>query len=98
MDTSTTSAETNWIKVAVTYRSGLSQDGVATQKVWRFNSRAVHSYTVATVEEDLLHYFPAIREKGYGLTLFYQDSFVGEVKVESDRDLQVASYNYRLRA
>lgn len=83
------------IKVAVAYRNRGEQNEDFTRKIWRFDPSTKHLYTLDVVEQQLLQYFPSIQQKGYGLSLYYKDSFVGEVKVESDGDLQVASL-YRL--
>ena len=58
-------------------------------KNWRFDPSTKHLYTLDVVEQQLLQYFPSIQQKGYSLSLYYKDLFVGEVKVESDVDLQV---------
>jgi len=51
----------------------------------------MHQYTLDIVEQQLLQYFPSLQRKGYGLSLYYRDAFVEEVKrVESDLDLQVS--------
>ena len=49
----------------------------------------MHQYTLDMVEQQLLQYFPSIQQKGHGLSLYYKDAFVEEVRMDSDGDLQV---------
>jgi len=78
-----------YVKVAIVYRGRGKRNEDLTTKVWWLDPNAIHLYTSDMVEQQLLQYFPSIQQKGYGVSLYYKDSFVGEVKVDSDEDLQV---------
>ena len=67
----------------------LSDEGLV-QKVWRYNDQTIESYTRDQVEKELTELFPVIKSKRLRLELTYEDSFVGKVKIDSDKDLQTA--------
>ena len=73
------------IKIAVV----LQQGEKTTRKPWRFNPSDIAAYRLADVEEDILQLFPDVAKKDCRLTIQYKDSLVGDVELESDRDLQV---------
>ena len=85
------------IKVAVIHRVENDSDELsnARTKVWRFNPSSVDTLTLRAVEDEFIRYFPSILEKtpSVGVSMYYKDSFVGEIKLESDRDLQVRRYS-----
>ena len=73
------------IKIAVV----LQQGEKTTRKPWRFNPSDISSYRLTDVEEDILRLFPDVAKRDCKLTFHYKDSLVGDVELESDRDLQV---------
>ncbi|XP_065913780.1 uncharacterized protein [Dysidea avara] len=60
----------------------------STPKPWRFNPSDIQNYCLADVEEDVLKLFPDVAKRGSRLIFRYKDSLVGEVELESDRDLR----------
>jgi len=62
----------------------------STPKPWRFNPSDIQNYCLADVEEDVLTLFPDVAKRGSRLIFRYKDSLVGEVELESDRDLRVS--------
>ena len=73
------------IKIAVV----LQQGDKSTRKPWRFSPSDISTYRLADVEEDILQLFPDVAKRDSRLTFKYKDSLVGDVQIESDRDLQV---------
>ena len=67
----------------------LSDEGIV-QKVWRYNDETIQSYTRDQVEEELTELFPVIKSKHLRFEMCYEDSFVGKVKIDSDKDVQTA--------
>jgi len=75
-------------KVALVYKEG-SAGSARVAKVWWFFGRIVETYTLTKVKKDFLEYFPEIAAKNLGLNVYYHDSFVGFISIDSDKDLQV---------
>lgn len=73
------------IKIAVV----LQQGDRSTRKPWRFNPSDISTYRLSDVEEDILKLFPDVAKRDSRLTFQYKDSLIGDIQVESDRDLQV---------
>ena len=69
----------------------------STPKPWRFNPSDIQNYCLADVEEDVLKLFPDVAKRGSRLIFRYKDSLVGEVELESDRDLRVSFKSYSER-
>ena len=67
----------------------LQQGDKSTRKPWRFNSSDISTYRLADVEEDILKLFPDVAKRDSRLTFQYKDSLIGDIELESDRDLQV---------
>jgi len=73
------------MKIAVV----LQQGDKITRKPWRFNPSDISNYRLADVEENILQLFPDVAKRDSRLTFQYKDSLIGDVELESDRDLQV---------
>lgn len=65
-------------------------DGDLIQKVWRYNAETIHLYSRQRVETELIELFPSIEAKGFRLELSYEDSLVGKITIDGDRDMQAA--------
>ena len=65
-------------------------DGDLIQKVWRYNAETIHLYSRQRVETELTELFPSIEAKGFRLELSYEDSLVGKITIDGDRDMQAA--------
>ena len=73
------------VKIAVI----LQQGDKTIRKPWRFNPSDITTYRLSDVEEDILQLFPDVAKRDSRLTIHYKDSLVGDVELESDRDLRV---------
>ena len=60
------------------------------QKVWRYNDQTIHLYSRDGVERELTELFPLIKSKSFRLELSYEDSLVGKITIDGDRDMQAA--------
>lgn len=76
-----------YVKVALVLSLGESE----VRKVWRFDKEDIYSYTLEGVEKEMLELYPMTKEKAsMGLSIAYNDSFIGRVDVQSSADLHVS--------
>ena len=68
------------VKNRLVFRSGQRK----TVKVWRFSPDHIDYTTLKEVEENILQLYPDVMSRRLGLLMKYQDSFAGEIVVESN--------------
>ena len=67
------------VKVQLVFRLGQRK----TVKVWHFSPDHIDCTTLKEVEENILQLYPDVISRRLGLLMKYQDSFAGEIVVES---------------